>query len=160
MLFRSAAMLQKYLPEHEMQKGIALLGAHTQTSHDTYMNERELLYKVLFDMKREMTEMRQQLNGLLSSPAAPTHRNTEMVVAQHPEYEPVEEVQEEAVATIIPETEFTTITDEPSFNTMEDIERESIRAALARNKGSRKLAAAELHISERTLYRKIKEYEL
>ena len=83
-----------------------------------------------------------------------------MVVAQHPEYEPVEEVQEEAVATIIPETEFTTITDEPSFNTMEDIERESIRAALARNKGSRKLAAAELHISERTLYRKIKEYEL
>jgi transcriptional regulator with PAS, ATPase and Fis domain len=43
---------------------------------------------------------------------------------------------------------------------MEDIERESIRAALARNKGSRKLAAAELHISERTLYRKIKEYEL
>ena len=156
----TAAMLQKYLPEHEMQKGIALLGAHTQTSHDTYMNERELLYKVLFDMKREMTEMRQQLNGLLSSPAAPAHRNTEMVVAQHPEYEPVEEVQEEAVATIIPETEFTTITDEPSFNTMEDIERESIRAALARNKGSRKLAAAELHISERTLYRKIKEYEL
>lgn len=156
----TAAMLQKYLPEHEMQKGIALLGAHTQTSHDTYMNERELLYKVLFDMKREMTEMRQQLNGLLSSPATPAHRNTEMVVAQHPEYEPVEEVQEETVATIIPETEFTTITDEPSFNTMEDIERESIRAALARNKGSRKLAAAELHISERTLYRKIKEYEL
>lgn len=156
----TAAMLQKYLPEHEMQKGIALLGAHTQTSHDTYMNERELLYKVLFDMKREMTEMRQQLNGLLSSPATPAHRNTEMVVAQHPEYEPVEEVQEDAEATIIPETEFTTITDEPSFNTMEDIERESIRAALARNKGSRKLAAAELHISERTLYRKIKEYEL
>ena len=50
--------------------------------------------------------------------------------------------------------------EEPTINTMEDIERESIRAALARNKGSRKLAATELHISERTLYRKIKEYEL
>lgn len=163
----TAAMLQKYLPEHEMQKGIALLGAHTQTSHDTYMNERELLYKVLFDMKREMTEMRQQLNGLLSSPAAPSHRNTdmvvrqtEMVVAQHPEYESVEEVSEETFATVVPETEVATVTEEPTINTMEDIERESIRAALARNKGSRKLAAAELHISERTLYRKIKEYEL
>lgn len=162
----TAAILQKYLPEHEMQKGIALLGAHTHT-RDTYMNERELLYKVLFDMKREMTEMRQQLNGLLSSPAAPSHRNTdmvvrqtEMVVAQHPEYESVEEVSEDTFATVVPETEVATVTEEPTINTMEDIERESIRAALARNKGSRKLAAAELHISERTLYRKIKEYEL
>ena len=162
----TSAILQKYLPENEMQKGIALLGAHTHT-HDTYMNERELLYKVLFDMKREMTEMRQQLNGLLTTPAAPSHRNTdmvvrqtEMVVAQHPEYESVEEVPEDTFVTVVPETEVTTLAEEPVINTMEDIERESIRAALARNKGSRKLAAAELHISERTLYRKIKEYEL
>jgi DNA-binding NtrC family response regulator len=162
----TSAILQKYLPENEMQKGIALLGAHTHT-HDTYMNERELLYKVLFDMKREMTEMRQQLNGLLTTPAAPSHRNTDMVVrqtdmvvAQHPEYESVEEVPEDTFATVVPETEVTTLAEEPVINTMEDIERESIRAALARNKGSRKLAAAELHISERTLYRKIKEYEL
>jgi transcriptional regulator with PAS, ATPase and Fis domain len=87
-------------------------------------------------------------------------RNPEMVVAKHPEYESVEEIPVDTFATVIPETEVTTINEEPTINTMEDIERESIRAALARNKGSRKLAATELHISERTLYRKIKEYEL
>ena len=155
----TASILQKYLPENEMQKGIALLGAHTQT-HDTYMNERELLYKVLFDMKREMTEMRQQLNGLLTTPTTPQHRNTEMVVAKHPEYEQVEEVEEDTPATVIPEMEEPPVVEELVANTMEDIERQSIQAALARNNGSRKIAAAELHISERTLYRKIKEYDL
>lgn len=151
----TAETLRKYLPENEMQKGIALLGAHTQTNHETFMNERELLYKVLFDMKREMTEMRQQLNGLLTSPATPQHRNTEMVVTTHSEYEPVEEVQD--MDDII-------VTPEPTNNTpnltMEEMERETIRRSLQRNNGSRKMAAVELNISERTLYRKIKEYGL
>ena len=151
----TAETLRKYLPENEMQKGIALLGAHTQTNHETFMNERELLYKVLFDMKREMTEMRQQLNGLLTSPATPQHRNTEMVVSTHSEYEPVEEVQD--MDDII-------VTPEPTSNTpnltMEEMERETIRRSLQRNNGSRKMAAVELNISERTLYRKIKEYGL
>ena len=151
----TAETLRKYLPENEMQKGIALLGAHTQTNHETFMNERELLYKVLFDMKREMTEMRQQLNGLLTSPATPQHRNTDIVVTTHSEYEPVEEVQD--MDDII-------VTPEPTSNTpnltMEEMERETIRRSLQRNNGSRKMAAVELNISERTLYRKIKEYGL
>ena len=161
----TAAILQKYLPENEMQKGIALLGAHTQTNHETFMNERELLYKVLFDMKREMTEMRQQLNGLLTTSAAPQHRNTDVVVAQHNKYEQVEEIQD-ATAEVYeaPTPEDTQVEEVPvvesPVTTMEDIERESIRRALLRNKGSRKMAAAELHISERTLYRKIREYGL
>ena len=161
----TAAILQKYLPENEMQKGIALLGAHTQTNHENFMNERELLYKVLFDMKREMTEMRQQLNGLLTTSAAPQHRNTDVVVAQHNEYEQVEEIQDataEVYEAPVPEdtqVEEVPVVESP-VTTMEDIERESIRRALLRNKGSRKMAAAELHISERTLYRKIREYGL
>ena len=161
----TAAILQKYLPENEMQKGIALLGAHTQTYHETFMNERELLYKVLFDMKREMTEMRQQLNGLLTTSAAPQHRNTDVVVAQHNKYEQVEEIQDataEVYEAPVPEdtqVEEVPVVESP-VTTMEDIERESIRRALLRNKGSRKMAAAELHISERTLYRKIREYGL
>ena len=161
----TAAILQKYLPENEMQKGIALLGAHTQTNHETFMNERELLYKVLFDMKREMTEMRQQLNGLLTTSAAPQHRNTDVVVAQHNEYEQVEEIQDataEVYEAPVPEdtqVEEVPVVESP-VTTMEDIERESILRALLRNKGSRKMAAAELHISERTLYRKIREYGL
>ena len=160
----SADTLRKYLPVNEMHSGLALLGAHTQTSHDTYMNERELLYKVLFDMKRDMTEMRQQLNGLLSSTASSTHRGTEMVVNGHNEYEQVEEVKE-TIAHTAPtisnhEVEDAVLADETSLTTMEDIQRESIRLALERNNGSRKMTANDLKMSERTLYRKIKEYGL
>jgi DNA-binding NtrC family response regulator len=159
----SAETLRKYLPTNEMQSGIALLGAHTQTNHDTYMNERELLYKVLFDMKRDMTEMRQQLNGLLSSSATPAHCQTEIVVGKHAEYESVEEITEtlkHPANPISSEVEDIVLEDDMPLSTMEDIERDSIRRALERNHGSRKMAANELHISERTLYRKIKEYGL
>ncbi len=159
----SADTLRKYLPTNEMQSGIALLGAHTQTNHDTYMNERELLYKVLFDMKRDMTEMRQQLNGLLSSSATPAHCQTEIVVGKHAEYESVEEITatlKHPANPISSEVEDIVLEDDMPLSTMEDIERDSIRRALERNHGSRKMAANELHISERTLYRKIKEYGL
>jgi transcriptional regulator with PAS, ATPase and Fis domain len=78
-----------------------------------------------------------------------------MVVSTHSEYEPVEEVQD--MDDII-------VTPEPTSNTpnltMEEMERETIRRSLQRNNGSRKMAAVELNISERTLYRKIKEYGL
>lgn len=158
----TADTLRKYLPANEMNSGLALLGANTQNTRDTFMNERELLYKVLFDMKRDMTEMRQQLNGLLATTAAPAHRNTEMVVSNHTAYEPVEEVEDAiAHAPIRAEVvEDAVLADELALTTMEEIERESIRRALERNNGSRKMAANELHISERTLYRKIKEYHL
>lgn len=158
----TADTLRKYLPANEMHSGLALLGANTQNTRDTFMNERELLYKVLFDMKRDMTEMRQQLNGLLATTTAPAHRNTEMVVSNHTAYEPVEEVEDAiAHAPIRAEVvEDAVLADELALTTMEEIERESIRRALERNNGSRKMAANELHISERTLYRKIKEYQL
>ena len=160
----TADTLRKYLPANEMHSGLALLGSHTQTSRDNYMTERELLYKVLFDMKRDMTEMRQQLNGLLSSTASSTHRGTEMMVNGHNEYEQVEEVKE-TIAHTAPtisnhEVEDAVLADETSLTTMEDIQRESIRLALERNNGSRKMTANELKMSERTLYRKIKEYGL
>jgi transcriptional regulator with PAS, ATPase and Fis domain len=160
----TADTLRKYLPANEMHSGLALLGANTQNTRDTFMNERELLYKVLFDMKRDMTEMRQQLNGLLATTTAPAHRNTEMVVSKHTAYEPVEEVEDTIAHTPTPVraevVEEAVVADETALTTMEEIERESIRRALERNNGSRKMAANELHISERTLYRKIKEYQL
>lgn len=158
----TADTLRKYLPANEMQSGLTLL--RPQTSDDNFMNEREILYKVLFDMKRDMTEMRQQLNGLLNGTPQPAHRNTDVVVS-HPDFEPVEEVHAEAPTRIVHQPEEVQVVAEqlaqaPKPVTMEDIERESIRQALARNNDSRKAAAAELHISERTLYRKIKEYNL
>ncbi len=158
----TADTLQKYLPVNEAQKGLSLL--HTKGTEDNYMNERELLYKVLFDMKRDMTEMRQQLNGLLTKTTPKTSKD---IVVSHPVFEPVEEIKAEEPVHIVPkpatepiETEVEQIITTPQPTTMEDIERESIRKALEHNHGSRKMAATELHISERTLYRKIKAYNL
>lgn len=153
--------LRKYLPENELQSGIALL--HPQASGDKYMNERELLYKVLFDMKRDMTEMRRQLNGLLQGQTAPVRPASEVVVARAA-YEPVE-VHTASVAVAPPAEEAQIITDtpteaEPQPVTMEEMERTTIQRALQRNGNNRKQVAQELHLSERTLYRKIKEYGL
>lgn len=158
----TADTLRKYLPANELHSGITLL--KPQNGGDNFMNEREILYKVLFDMKRDMTEMRQQLNGLLAGNPQPVHRNTERVMA-HPDFEQVEEVPAATPVATPPQPEEAQVVAEPtkplrSVVTMADIERESIRQALERNDNSRKAAAADLHISERTLYRKIKEYNL
>ena len=165
----NATILQNYLPKHEMQKGLALLGK--QAAQDTFMNEREILYKLLFDMKHDMNEMRQQLNGLLASSSTQPHRNTEMMVPQHTIYDttpiatlPIEEIQEteheiEDISQPI-YAEVEELPAEPKITSMDDMKREGIRLALLRNGGNRKTAAAELNISERTLYRKIKEYGL
>lgn len=158
----TADTLRKYLPANELHSGITLL--KPQSRGDNFMNEREILYKVLFDMKRDMTEMRQQLNGLLAGNPQPVHRNTERVMA-HPDFEQVEEVPAATPVATPPQPEEAQVVAEPtkplrSVVTMADIERESIRQALERNDNSRKAAAADLHISERTLYRKIKEYNL
>lgn len=129
----TADTLRKYLPENGLQNAVIL--AQPQHNSDSFMNERELLYKVLFDMKRDMTEMRQQLNGLLSNQSTTTqHINQD-------DYQAVEVLR-----------------DEPT--NLEEIEKDSIRRALERNNGNRKLAAEALGFSERTLYRKIKEYDL
>lgn len=157
----TADTLRKYLPVNEAQNGLSLL--HPKGTEDNFMNERKLLYKVLFDMKRDMTEMRQQLNGLLNKTTTNTSKD---IVVSHPVFEPIEEIKAEAPVHISKpvaepiETEVEPIITTPQPTTMEDIERESIRKALEHNHGSRKMAATELHISERTLYRKIKAYNL
>lgn len=131
----TADTLRKYLPTTEAS-GIQL-ASKSQASSDAFMNERELLYKVLFDMKRDMTEMRQQLNGLLTQTqaAAPAPNYTQE------DYQTVEVMRDEPVS-------------------IDEMTKESIRRELERNDGSRKLAAAALGMSERTLYRKLKEYGL
>lgn len=131
----TADTLRKYLPTTEAS-GIQL-ASKSQASSDAFMNERELLYKVLFDMKRDMTEMRQQLSGLLTQTqaAAPAPNYTQE------DYQTVEVMRDEPVS-------------------IDEMTKESIRRELERNDGSRKLAAAALGMSERTLYRKLKEYGL
>ena len=132
----SADTLRKYLPENGLHNAIQLARPQT-SSGDEFMNERELLYKVLLDMKRDMTEMRQQLNGLMANQTPNDPRPT-----TYDDYQTVEVLHDEQPTNI------------------ETLERDSIRRALDKSNGNRKLAADALGISERTLYRKIKDYGL
>ncbi|MCQ2346922.1 MAG: sigma-54 dependent transcriptional regulator [Paludibacteraceae bacterium] len=143
----TADMLRPYLPDEGNRQDLVPIGQ--QASGDAFMNERELLYKVLFDMKRDMTEMRQQLNGLMQSASEP-------ITAPKPA--PTTMIQHRSMRDKADYEVAEVLRDEPT--NIEDMTIEAIRRALERHKGNRKYAARELQISERTLYRKIKEYGL
>ena len=151
----SAAVLRPYLPQEEQQRGLARYGAIPEGDYQT---ERELLYKVLFDMKRELDE----LKAIVHSGWKPREHVEEAETAgalltysahdAHPH--DAEEYQQAEVLT--DDTEEKT----PQNLTMQELERETIRRALERHGGNRKQAALELGMAERTFYRKIKEYNL
>jgi len=137
----NADTLRKYLPENERQNALTI-GGEKAMGGDNYMNERELLYKVLFDMKRDMSEMRQQIQELRSSDHT-QHTNDSLDDTRHTQHFAVEE---EVFA--------------EEVNSMEEVEKELIRKTLEKTGGNRRDAAKLLGKSERTLYRKIKDYNL
>lgn len=126
--------LRLYLPENELQSSL-VVAAPRVTDNGSYDQEREMIFKMLFELKREVDLLKQQLAEQHNRPVDPTP-----AVAQRSEDEDIQVAVE--------------------VKSMEDMEKETIRNALQRNDGNRKLTAKELHLSERTLYRKIKEYGL
>lgn len=135
----TADTLRKYLPENERQNALTV-GGQKSLGDDNFMNERELLYKVLFDMKRDMSEMRQQIEALKGNMGEPVSRSVES--REHYANAVEADVYAEEV------------------NSIEDVERELIRKTLEKTGGNRRDAAKILGKSERTLYRKIKDYGL
>ena len=148
----SEQILRKYLPVEGM--GGAPIVMNDSTRGD-YADERELLYKVLFDMKRDISDVKRMLfevmNGGASSYPTPDPRPDTTPVAgylptsQHYAHETQDAIGEE-------------VFEEPLRPlSKEDVQREAIIKALRRNGGRRKETAKELFMSERTLYRKIKD---
>lgn len=152
----NADTLRRYLPANEQEQQITLFGTNERLNGDPYMNERELLYKVLFDMKRDIAELKQQVaaaNGDWSTPRKDDWTNNNIV--HYTEHHDSHQEAEEQLAEEVHEQPVEH--NEPLR--MEDAEEVMIRKALDRNKGNRKAAATELGISERTLYRKLKSLE-
>jgi transcriptional regulator with PAS, ATPase and Fis domain len=166
----TAQMLSHYLPDFQSGR----LPVPLRTGEEkNFSNEREILYKVLFDMKSDMHDLKNLVYELLSSGGEVTQltetgtravRNLFSDTTLHKEtLEPVRHTHPVHVGfpptgdkSVIQDTE--EIVEESLSLT--DREKELIKKALDKNNGKRKLAAAELGISERTLYRKIKEYGL
>ncbi len=159
----SPEVLRSYLPADSSKNLPALF---TKNEESSFSNEREILYKVLFDMKRDMTDLKKLVLDLMenkdsniSSDQARIIRNLYDVddKAFNPKESDSKHIHIESV-------EKDNIQDTEEFVeeslSLEEKEIELIKKALDRHNGKRKYAAQELGISERTLYRKIKEYDI
>ncbi len=142
----TADILRQYLPNLDMEK-YPVLVKHEENGQKFFNSEREILYQVLFDMKKDVNELKKLVHDIMGG-------KMPMTVTDNTSYtHPIQQVQ----PTPIQEAE---TVEEPETLSLEEVEKEMIRKALERHNGRRKGAAADLKISERTLYRKIKEYNL
>jgi transcriptional regulator with PAS, ATPase and Fis domain len=174
----TADVLRSYLPADASGANLPAVVQQGRRESD-FSNEREILYKVLFDMKSDLNDLKKLTLELLK------HDNSEKVQAENEKLirkiygDEDEVVEEETAVSVLPiaqaEPDFPVPQKSPEttdkYHFAEEIEEEEtlslqekeielIKKALERNKGKRKAAAAELGISERTLYRKIKQYDL
>jgi DNA-binding NtrC family response regulator len=154
----TAEQLKRYLPDVERSNLPALLEKGVE--REEFANEREILYKILFDMRNEINELKQIVRNIskdnkdirIEKPM-PFSNDTDNI-SEHAEYLTSEKEKFDYRNESIEDTE--EIVDESL--SLKDKELEMIRKALKKHGGKRKDAADELGISERTLYRKIKEH--
>ena len=154
----SPEVLAKYLPRQESGAPVATdiprMGADMAT-------ERELLYKVLFDMRSDINDLKRMLSELMQGAwmhREPPHDIKALLPSATQGSVRVMESGSAYGDGVAVDTESEDVTDElPREKTKADMQREQIVRALRHNNGRRREAAAELFMSERTLYRKIKE---
>ena len=155
----SATVLQSYLPDNSFEKFPAIYTGHGP-EQKSFNSEREILYQVLFDMKKDMNEMKLLVNDLMKKNAMDTNVPHDKDFSKFQSFYPTEPPAKDVRPVVSkPNIQDTEEYIEESLS-LDDMEKEAIRKALDRNGGKRKNAASELNISERTLYRKIKEYKL
>ena len=159
----NANTMKSFLPEHNYSRLPVLAGAAGSVSQSEFANEREILYKLFFDMKKDVNELKKMFFDLLQNPNIAQHapvysdqaftelnsNNTPNVSSSKPVFLPHNNTD------AIDHHE-----DVEESLSIVDKEKELIIKALKKHKGKRKDASLDLGISERTLYRKLKEYDI
>ena len=168
------AILQNYLPSQLSESRLPILfgSKNGNGGGKTFESEREILYQVLFDMRRDMTELKKLVNTLMAERGTPPVSVSQPVV-HYPDssYDLLHSVPTSPAIKISPvkhsgmgkndvDIHDTEEYVEETPQSLDEVEKDMIRKALERHRGKRKNAAKDLKISERTLYRKIKEYGL
>lgn len=156
-----AATLRKYIPENNQL--LPTLSAVHDNPENSFSSEREILYKILFDMKKDMNELKRLVYNMMQSEEnEPPKPETTSLVLRHLYDTPpasMPKPKNQAFRHSDDAIQDTEPVVEESYS-IEEKEKELIIKALEKNHGKRKLAAKDLGISERTLYRKLKEYHL
>jgi len=163
----NAVQLRGFLPEHNYSRLPVLSGGAGVVSQTEFANEREILYKLFFDMKKDVNELKKMFFDLLQNP------NLNLAGSHAPVMFKDELKEYNGNGTALPGTTSQPVIlhqgntndihqhedVEESLSIM-DKEKELIIKALKKHKGKRKDASLDLGISERTLYRKLKEYDI
>lgn len=172
----TADILSRYLPEEKRLR--PLVDTRVEKDVHSFENEREILYRILFDLRRDVTELKRIVSGadrkdmetwskeLLQEESVkgavgtmPTlYKSPGINTSAHGHHFPENDETSIQEAEEVRDNESEPVTTEDL--SLENMERISIRKALSAHRGNRRAAAADLGISERTLYRKIKDYGL
>jgi sigma-54 dependent transcriptional regulator len=164
-----ATHLQKFIPQDPESTQLAPVSS---TGSHSYESERELLYKILYELRGNVSDLRREVSGLRkrlddsvavstelpgysSSIASLNTKNYDTP----PTLASIQPVQHAPLSNGFVEAEEINEADNESLN-LNDLGRQMVEKALERNAGNRKKAAIELGISDRTLYRRIKQYGL
>ena len=162
----SGELLKFYLPD--FHSNLPALINEPKSSND-FSNEREILYKILFDMKKDLNDLKKITDHLKSEETNSGKVENEFNDLQHFQSSIENQKSAEIIDFDKKETTFNSNSDKYHFAeeikeeetlSIHDKELELIKKALERNNGKRKAAAIELGISERTLYRKIKQHDI
>ena len=163
----SGRELQRFLPEKEGNRLPVLASSGAQHTND-FSNEREILYKLFFDMKKDVTELKKMFVEILQNPSLASQNSTfinelndfknQEIIPSAGTQQPSPNGQHVLIHHNNEEIHHHEVVEE-SLNIM-DKEKELIVKALKKHRGKRKDASSDLGISERTLYRKLKEYDI
>jgi transcriptional regulator with PAS, ATPase and Fis domain len=165
----------KYLPTESSYLPALYRQQDDKGNGSSGLNERELLYKVLFDMRKDVNDLKNLVHGLISEgvidrsvmekhsslfdpeddgDGLPEEYKPQAYVINKPQGKPMSTYNLDKIEDITHETE------RDESLSLQEKEKEMIIKALRKNNNKRKYAASDLGISERTLYRKIKQYEI
>ncbi len=155
----TADILRTFIPDDPETTELATI---TKSGPHSYENEREMLLQVLYDLRTNVGDLRREVNGLrrqideaksLSSAAQSISSNLPATL------DTIDENKDKSNNSIVEEAEAEEISEHESLN-LNDIERQTLEKALERNGGNRRKAARELGISDRTLYRRLRQFGL
>ena len=155
----TADILRTFIPDDPETTELATI---TKSGPHSYENEREMLLQVLYDLRTNVGDLRREVNGLrrqideaksLSSAAQSISSNLPATL------DAIDENKDKSNNSIVEEAEAEEISEHESLN-LNDIERQTLEKALERNGGNRRKAARELGISDRTLYRRLRQFGL